>query len=531
MRRWIFPLLVTCGITATLLAQSREKLDYPTLSAIKAEGLQRSQVMDHIWWLSEVYGPRVTGTPAIKQASAWAMKKFQEWGLANVHEEPWSFGKGWSLVRYSAHLVEPQIEPLIGYPKAWTPGTPGKVTAEVVYAPVQSEADFEKYRGKLRGKIVLTQAVREVKMLDGRIVLHMTPDDVAEARTTPIPAERRAGGRPDRNLGDKIRDFYYSEGVAALLDRGSDTAMVTGGSDLSWMAQRTDGGTVFVGSGGPRDDKAGKVPPALTLAVEQYNRMVRLLDRKVPVKVELDVQAKFYDETDGANGFNTIAEIPGTDLAREVVLLGAHLDTIQAGTGATDNACGVAAMMEALRILKAVGAKPRRTIRVGLWGGEEQGLLGSRAYAKQHYGDAATMKLLPEHDLISVCFNLDNGTGKVRGIWMQGNTAVKDIFEQWIEPLGDLGVNILGPRSVASTDHASFDAIGIPAFQFMVERLEYGARTHHSNMDVFDRVQRDDMIQEATVAAVFAYDAAMRDEKLPRKPLPKPAPAREADPA
>jgi carboxypeptidase Q len=364
-------------------------------------------------------------------------------------------------------------------------------------------------------------------MLEGRVVLRMTPEDIEEAEATPIPAADGSGGpRADRGLVDKIRDFYFSEGAVALFDRGASSDMVTGGSDLSWMVRRTDGGTVFVSSGGPRDQNAGKVSPAVTLAVEEYNRLVRLVEHKIPVKIELNIQAKFHDEN-GMNGFNTVAELPGTDLAREVVLLGGHLDTIQAGTGATDNACGVAAMMEAVRILKAVGAKPRRTIRLGFWGGEEQGLLGSRAYVKQHYADPTTMKLLPEHELLSVYFNLDNGTGKIRGIWLQGNLGVREIFKQWMEPLHDLGVTILGPRSVASTDHASFDAVGLPGFQFLVERLEYGARTHHSNMDVFDRVQREDMIQQATVAAVFAYNAAMRDEKLPRKALPKPAPARD----
>ncbi len=260
----------------------------------------------------------------------------------------------------------------------------------------------------------------------------------------------------------------------------------------------------------------------MTLAVEHYNRLVRILDKGVPVKVELNVQTRFYDETT-ANGFNVIAEMPGTDpvLKDEVVLLGAHFDSVASGTGATDNATGSAAMMEALRILKAVGARPRRTIRIGLWGGEEEGLLGSRAYVREHYGDPATMALKPGHEKLSAYFNSDNGTGRVRGIWLQGNSAVEPIFRQWMKPLEDLDVFAIGPRSVTSTDHVSFDAVGLPAFQFMVDRLEYNSRTHHSNMDTFDRVQADDMIQQATVIAVFAYNAAMRDEKLPRKAAAK----------
>jgi hypothetical protein len=290
---------------------------------------------------------------------------------------------------------------------------------------------------------------------------------------------------------------------------------------MTWRTQRTDGGTIFVQSGGPRDQNAGKVPTQVTLAVEHYNRMVRILEKNVPVKVELNIQANFHDEA-GMNGFNLIAEIPGTDLADEVVMIGAHFDSHHSGTGATDNAAGSAAMMEVMRILKAVGVKPRRTIRIGLWGGEEEGLLGSRAYVKEHFADPADMRLKPEHAKLAAYFNIDNGTGRIRGVWMQGNLAARRIFEQWIEPLKDLGVDLLGPRSVTSTDHLSFDAVGLPGFQFIQERLEYNSRTHHSNMDTVDHVQREDMVQMATVAAVFAYNAATRGEKLPRKALPAP---------
>jgi hypothetical protein len=506
-----------------IVAQS-EKLDFAMLGRIRDEGLSRSQVMDHISWLSDVYGPRLTGSPAIQQAGEWAMKTFNEWGLANVHQERWAFGKGWSLVRFSAHLVEPQIQPLIAFPHEWSSSTKGPVTADIVRVRITNEADFATYRGKLAGKIVLTQPARRVRMLEGPIILRMDDKWTAEAETTPVP-EPAAGGRGGRGdaaaFRQKLADFYTAEGVVAVLDRGSDSDMAAGGSDLTWQQQHPDGGTIFPAGSGPRDATAGKNPPEVTLAVEHYNRMIRVLDKGIPVKMELNVEAKFYDET-APNGFNTIAEIPGTDLASEVVMLGAHFDSHPYATGATDNATGSAAMMEAMRILRAVGAKPRRTIRIGLWGGEEQGLLGSRAYVRDHFADVETMTLKPEHAKLAAYFNSDNGTGKVRGIWMQGNMAVRPIFEQWIAPLRDLGVTILGPRSVSQTDHVSFDNAGLPAFQFVVDRLEYNARTHHSNMDTFDRVQRDDMVQQATVIAVFAYDAAMRDEKLPRKALPAP---------
>jgi hypothetical protein len=506
----------------TFVGAQSEKIDYQAIGRIRDEGFARSQVMDHVSWLSDVYGPRLTGSPAIQQASEWAMKKFAEWGLANVHQERWKFGKGWSLVRFNANLIEPQVQPIIGYPQSWTPGTKGTVTAEVVRVQIANEADFAKYRGKLAGKVVLTQPARQVRLLEGPILLRMDEKWTAEAMTTPVPAA--GGGRGAQNdaaFRRKLQDFLAAEGVVATFDRGSNSDMSAGGSDLTWQQQRPDGGTIFPSGGGPRDENAGTGVPGVTLAVEHYNRMIRVLEKNVPVKVELSIETKFYDEAT-MNGFNTIADLPGSDLASEVVLLGAHFDSHPYGTGATDNATGSAAMMEAMRILEAIGVKPRRTIRVGLWGGEEQGLLGSRAYVRDHLADVETMALKPEHAKLAAYFNSDNGTGRVRGIWLQSNLAAGAIFEQWMAPLKDLGVTILGPRSVSATDHVSFDNAGVPAFQFLVDRLEYNSRTHHSNMDTYDRVQRDDMIQQATVIAVFAYDAAMRDEKLPRKALPAP---------
>jgi hypothetical protein len=522
MSRTAAVLALTLAVVALPRAQS-EKLDLAAIGRIKDEGLNRSQVMDHIGWLSDVYGPRLTGGPAIMEASDWTIKKLTEWGLSNAHRESWPFGKGWSLVRFSAHLIEPQVQPLIGFPGSWSPGTNGTVTGDVVRVQIGSEADFEKYRGKLAGRIVLTQPARTVAMLEGPMVLRMTDEDFREAATVPPPAARGRGrgAATSAALRTRLQQFYKTEGVVALLDRGSDALMAAGGSDLSWNTQRPDGGTIFPTGSGSRGADAGTGVPSVTLAVEHYNRLVRVLERGVPVKVELNIEVKFHDETT-ANGFNIVAEIPGVDpvVKDEIVLLGAHFDSVAAGTGATDNATGCAAVLEAVRILQTIGVKPRRTIRIGLWGGEEQGLLGSRAYVREHFGDVTTMQLKPAHAKLSAYFNSDNGTGRIRGVWLQGNLAVRPIFEQWIAPLHDLGVVALGPRPVTSTDHVSFDAIGLPAFQFMVDRLEYNSRTHHSNMDVYDRVQRDDMVQHATVIAVFAYNAAMRDERLPRKGTP-----------
>jgi carboxypeptidase Q len=552
-------LAAALSVAAVVAQPPAEPLDLATIARIRDEGLNRSQVMDHIGWLSDVFGPRLTGGPAIMQASNWTIAKFTEWGLANAHREAWPFGKGWSLIRFSAHLIEPRIQPLIGYPGSWTPGTPGTVTADVVRVQIESDADFDKYRGTLAGRIVLTQPERPVPMLEGLIVHRMGPKDFAEATTTPAPSPRgagpgrrgrgaggragdaaapagrgspspfgklRANGEPvEPSLATRIAQFYKAEGVVAAFNRGSDSVMASVGSNLTTTQQRPDGGTIFPIGNGSRGADAGTGIPTVTLAVEHYNRMVRLLARSIPVKVELNIQTEFHDET-SANGFNIVAEIPGADpkLKDEVVMLGAHFDSVAAGTGATDNAAGSAAMMEAMRILKAIGAKPRRTIRIALWGGEEEGLLGSRAYVRQHFGDPATMVLKPGHAKLAAYFNSDNGTGRIRGIWLQENLAVRPIFESWMKPLADLGVVAAGPRIVTATDHVAFDAVGLPGFQFMVDRLEYNSRTHHSNMDVYDRVQRDDMIQQATVIAVFAYNAAMRDERLPRKPLPTVAP-------
>jgi carboxypeptidase Q len=553
IRKAAFLILLVSAFVALPTAQQGEKLDYAAIGQIRDEGLNRSQVMDTLFWLTDRYGPRVTGTPAINDAGAWTMKKMTDWGLANVHREEWDFGRGWSIVRFSAHLIEPQIQPLIGLPKTWSTGTDGPVTADVVRATVATDADFARYKGQLKGKIVLAQPLRAVRMLEGPFIVKMDGELATEAETTPIPAQRGRGGRsgaggagrgtstpseqpaapaadvtdpanPDQPAGQgaqqfqqRLQQFYKDEGVVAVFDRGSDADTANMGSGLSVNQQRPDGGTIFPGSVNRANALTGV--PQVTLAVEHYNRMVRLIEHNVPVKAELDVRVQFHENQ---QGFNIVGEIPGTDLAGEVVMLGAHFDSHSFATGATDNATGSTAMLEALRIVKTLGLKPRRTIRVGLWGGEEQGLLGSKAYVLAHFGDPQTMVLKPEHAKLVAYFNLDNGTGRIRGIWMQSNLAARPIFEQWVAPLKDLGMTILGPRNVASTDHSSFDAVGLPGFQFVQDRLEYNARTHHSNMDTYDRVQRDDLVQQATIAAVFAYNAAMRDEKLPRKALPKP---------
>ena len=509
---------VLASASPALHAQSTGAGDAEVVRAIREEGTARSEAMTILRWLSDVYGPRVTGTPAIEAAGAWAAARMRSWGL-NVREERFPYGRGWSLDRFHAHMVEPQVMPIIGYPRAWTSSTDGTETAEVVRADLDTAAGRARARGTLRGKVVLPQPARPVEMLEGEIVLRM--DDALLARAARPGGEAQAGsGGTGPRYDVELHAFLLEEGVVAVLDRGSDVAGLVGGaplgSDLTWPTQRTDGGTVFVGNGGSRAANASPVTPTATIAVEHYNRMARLLEMGLPVTVELNITTRFHDER-RPNGFNLIADLPGTDLADEVVILGAHFDSAHAATGATDNAAGVAAMMEAARILQAIGAQPRRTIRVALWGGEEQGLLGSRAYVARHYGGGDSGPPTPRHDELSAYYNLDNGAGRIRGVWLQGHDAAALLFETWMRDLADLGVTTIGRRSTRGTDHLPFDRAGLPGFQFIQDRLEYNSRTHHSNMDVTDRVPEGDLPQMAVVAAIFAYRTAMANEKIPRK--------------
>ena len=457
MRR-SFLVITLISIGVSLGAQSSNPLDTATINRIRGEAIANSQAMETHWWLSEVFGPRATGTPQYQQGADWVMKKFSEWGLQNIHIERFPFGQGWTIERFSAHLIAPQTAPLIGQPRWYSPSTSGPVTSDVVRVQATTEADFEKYKGQLQGKIVVLQGPRAVRMLEGRVVLRMNDADWKEAMVVPDPTAKPAGGgNAAQQFAQALQKFLVSEGVAAVLDRGSDADLSAGGSDLSWQTQRVDGGTIFPGNGGSRDPKAPQQVPSATLAVEHYNRIVRLLERGQPVRMEVNIQTKFHPETDPAgNAFNIIAEIPGTDLANEVVIMGAHFDTYPYATGATDNTTGSTAMIEAVRVIQALGLKPRRTIRVALWAAEEQGLLGSREYVNRHYFDAATKTPKPDHANVQAYFNLDNGTGRILGIWGQGNPAAMKFFERWGQAVKDLGWRNASPRSVTQTDHVAF---------------------------------------------------------------------------
>ncbi len=486
-----------------------EKIDLDSIYRIKEEGLQRAKVMELESYLTDVYGPRLTNSPEIKEAAEWAQKTMREWGLVNVHTEPWPFGRGWQNKRTVALAMTPRAYPLIAYSKPWTPGTRGPVTAEAVMAIITSETDFAAWRGKLRGKFVLTTPLRPVPAHFDAPGHRYTESELADLARQ--PASGRGRGRGDfqaqQDFNRKRMQFFLDEGATALID-----------------TSRGDGGTLFVQApqGVSRDPKAPLQLPQVTIAVEHYGRIARTLEKKIPVTLQLDIDNQFFD--DDQNAFNLVADLPGTDKADEVVMIGAHFDSWASGTGATDNAAGTAVMMEAMRILKTAGVRLRRTVRIGLWGGEEEGLLGSKEYIKAHYGDPATMQLKPEHAKFAGYFNVDNGTGQIRGVYLQGNEMVAPIFQSWMEPFRNMGMTTLAIANTGGTDHLSYDAVGLPGFQFIQDEVEYNSRTHHSNMDVYERVQPQDMMQNATIVAAFAFNAANREEKLPRKPLPKPQP-------
>ena len=568
------------------------------IARIRDEGLNRSQVMETMSYLTDVIGPRLTGSPNMQRANVWTRDKLCAWGLTNAHLDAWGpFGYGWSLKSFSAQVIEPHNIPLKAYPNAWSPGFDRPVEADIVFLDATNTTQLENYKGKLKGAIVLASPVRPVparwepltRRLDATNLLALanaevptpfrpseTPfpfrggigfgdrrDDtnsasgdrssISNASSTNTPPRRRRGANWARFI-----PFLNSEGVAAVLmpsttgDAG--TIFVTSAS-----VPLTEGETNSAPGDFPRPNSARRpsayatnapaIPPQLTVAVEDYNRLVRMSQAGEKLKALVDLQVQFH--TNDIMAYNTVAEIPGSDLKDEVVMVGGHLDSWHSGTGATDNAAGVAVAMEAARIIKALNLQPRRTIRVALWSGEEQGLLGSRAYVSQHFGrfetnttenvttlrsprdedsddrparpsrPRGTRKLVKEgdYDKLSVYFNLDNGAGKIRGIYLQGNEALRPYFRKWLAPLRDLGADTLTPSNTGSTDHIPFDSVGLPGLQFIQDPLDYSTRTHHSNEDVFDRIQPDDLKQAAVVMATCAYNAAMLDEKLPRKPV------------
>lgn len=501
--------LMAAGAPGTV-AQSAESVDLEAIQRLKEEGFERSQVMDTAWWLTEVHGPRLTNSPQMRAAADWTVKRLTEWGLVNVNQEPWGqeFGRGWSNERTVVLVTKPTPWPVLAYARAWTPGTNGPVTAEVALAPLAAEEDFDKFRGKLTGKIVLLQEAREVEPLWTAPARRYSDDELDKMQEQQVGPERQGNFNraQAQAFAAKRNAFLIAEGVAAVLEPGSG---------------RGDSGSVLTGSGGSRNPKDPPVPLQLSVATEHYNRLARLVDREQAVTMEIDVRNTFHDAD--LNMFNIVAEIPGTDKADEVVMLGAHFDSWHAGTGAVDNASGSAVMMEAMRILKQSGVRLRRTVRLGLWTGEEQGLLGSRAYVRNHFGNPDTMELKPAHARLAGYFNMDNGTGAYRGVYLQGNEAVAPIFRAWMEPFANIGMTDLTIRNTGGTDHLAFNAVGLSGFQFIQDPVQYSSRTHHSNLDVYDQLIASDLMKNAVMTAAFVLQTANRDEMLPRKALPRPA--------
>jgi carboxypeptidase Q len=524
--------LIAITAVATAQAPARvELVDLDIVHRIKQEGTQNSKVMDSVFQLTDVVGHRLTNSPGFFAAANWAEKQLKEWGM-DAHQEKFEYGRGWTFTHFSAHMIEPTAATLIGVPLAYTPGTKGKVTGEVMAVTMATDADLEKYKGKIKGKILMMGVGREVTAPTTPLTSRYTEQElqalVAPAvgrgagapGTAAIAAGRGEnqgrGGRGGNGGGDgaqtpaqqfttKLNKFLVDEGVLVAVRIGNNPS---------------DGGTVFAAAGGSRDPKDPVPPPMVALAPDHYNRILRLLDAKIPVKLEFDIAAEFVDRTESVN---VIGEIPGGSKKDEVVMIGAHLDSWQGGTGATDNAAGSSVMLEVMRILKTLKLPMARTVRIALWGGEEQGLLGSRAYVNEHFS-ARDMKVTSAHAKLSGYFNVDNGTGKIRGVYLQGNDRMRPIFEAWFKPFADMGAGTITIRNTGGTDHTNFDAVGLPGFQFVQDAIDYSTRTHHSNMDVYDRVQRDDLQQAAAIVASFVYNTATREEMLPRKPLPPPAP-------
>ncbi len=522
MKRRTVLLWAAVTLAPALLA---ENVDLAVVHRIKAEAFQNSKVMDYVFYLTDVHGPRISGSPAYRAAAEWAVRTAREIGLDNARLEKWgTLGRSWSFSRFSAHLIEPVEAPLIGFPLAWTEGTNGPVTGEAVLAVISSEADFAKFKGQLKGKIALTDALRELQPRTTADFRRWTDAELSERAKAPEPGRQPAMfgfPRPGSPMPPQVRQMMQARELrskaARFLKEEGVLAVVTAGL-------RGDYGTVFATSGGSRELKDPLPPPTIALASEHYNRLVRLLEKKIPVKLELDVRVRIEDKE--VEGFNVIADLPGGRKKDELVMIGAHLDSWHGGTGATDNAAGCAVMLEVMRILKTLDLKMDRTVRMALWDGEELGFLGSRAYVNQNFADRETMALKKDFHKLSGYFNLDNGSGKIRGVYLQGNDMMRPIFEAWLKPFEDLGVTTITIANTGGTDHIPFDAVGLPGFQFIQDPLDYSTRTHHSNMDVYERIQSSDLMQASAVIASCVYHAATRPELLPRKPLPKPQPRR-----
>jgi len=528
-------------------AWGQPRADLGLIARIKTEAYDHSKVMDHLSWLSDVYGPRLTASREFFQAADWAAGRMREIGLSNVHLEPWGpFGRSWSAEQWSVEMVEPRYAPLIATPLAWSASSNGPILGETILAPLAATRDLKKAReefaayrkewtGKLRGKFVMLrdpkipaeqnrpqfQRYTDAELADlARAPEHVAKiyGKLADLKFPEDPEERQKfmAALPE-SIFDEMFDariklaaernrFFLDEGVLGILARDD----------------RSHDGTTNAEQAGSHRSADPLAPPTFVITAEQYNRMARIMEKKTPVKVRVSLKVQASDAD--VNSANIVGEIPGGKKADEVVMIGAHFDSWHAGTGATDNGAGSAVMLEVMRILKALNVSMDRTVRIALWSGEEEGLYGSEAYVKQHFGDPKTMKLTPEHAKLSGYFNLDNGSGKIRGVYLQGNDAMRPLFEAWLSPFRDEGATTITNKNTGGTDHLSFDAVGLPGFQFIQDPLDYETVTHHSSMDTYDHAVASDLMEAAAVIAEVVYEAANLPEMLPRKELPKTAP-------
>lgn len=529
---FIIPSAAFAQTAPALYTAPKEEID-----KIRDEGMNRSQYMQTLSYLTDVIGGRLTGSPNMKRANEWTRDQMTKWGMANAHLESWGpFGRGWSLRKFTVVVNEPQYIPVIAYPKAWSPSTKGAVTGEVVFLDAKTDADLQKYKGQLAGKIVLVSGERLIKPVDKALMSRYSDEELAKMASAAAPADSEGSNMPPPEAIKNFTNFFNQNARRMKFLQEESAAVMVDNSGQG------NGGTLFVQGASvgfelpteiksinelfespafqPQNKKyEGNMMPQVTVASEDYNRIVRMIKNGAKPKMTVEIDAQYHD--DDPMQYNTIAEIPGTDpaLKDEVVMLGAHLDSWHSSTGATDNGAGSAAVMEAARIILASGLRPRRTIRVALWSGEEQGLFGSTNYVKQHFGEKKNGSITKgaDYEKLSGYFNLDNGTGKIRGVYLQGNANIKPLFESWLTPFADLGAKTLTLSNTGGTDHLPFDGIGLPGFQFIQDEVEYSSRTHHSNQDNFDRIQAEDMKQASTIIAAFVYQTAMMDGKLPRK--------------
>ena len=507
-----------------------ESVDLGAIGRIRKEALQHSQIPETVEYLTDVTGARLTGSPNIRKAQDYAIERLKIWGILSAHREVWGpFGRGWTMERVAVNMTQPDFSPIIAYPKAWSPGTNGTIRGEAMYLDADTPTEVEKYRGKLNGKIVLLAPARALQPNFEPQAERMSDEELlklANAEPPPNPPQpfrMSAEQRARAELTYAKWRLALEEDAAVVIEPGfkdAGTVYVTS----AVIPYPVD--TPEVERAHPWDLAPPKIIPQVVIAAEQYNRMIRLIGRGIAVQLEVNVAVRFQD--DDTMGYNVIGEIQGTDLAGETAMIGASIDSWHTGTGATDNAAGAAVALDVMRILQQLKLKPRRTVRIGLWSGEEQGRYGSRAYVAEHLASRreqagtatgnAAFDFKPEYAGFAGYFNLDWGTGKLRGIYMQGNEAVRPIFRSWLSPLADLGCSTLTIANIGAGDHISFDEVGLPGFQYIRDYMEFRTRSAHTNMDVYDHVMLDDLKQSAAVAASLIYDLAMRDEKLPRKP-------------